>query len=276
MALGDEKVEQRNNLEVEIRIDGVLYVPAFINEAGPFWLLLDTGCTGCSVTPEVARRAGMEVRDGGVAYLRRLTIGSVSWNDIMFGVSDERAVTGLLGHQVDGFLGNGFLHHVREQFELEIDYPRRSLAFREIAPQPEPIFADIERCPQAASCVPVQLENWYTIVPVHVNGQGPYRFLLDTGAGTCVVSPQVAQWFSLPEGDWVKAKGVVRSLEAYRSFVSRLSVGRATCENLEVLVMDCSEVSGYVRDRVDGYVGNAFLQHFAVTLNYRDKRILLR
>jgi hypothetical protein len=274
-------VEQRNNSEAEIRIDGVLYVPVYVNEAGPFWLLCDTGYTGCSVTPEVARKAEVEIGDGDVARLQKLTIGCVSWEDIMFGVSDEAALTGLLGHQVDGFLGNGFIYCVREQFELVIDYPRRSLAFREIAVHPGPILADTEGCPQAASCVPVQLENYYTIVPVHINGHGPYRFVLDTGAATCIVSPQLAQRFSLPAGERDEAKGVVESRmvesrEAYHSVVSSLSVGRATCENLEVLVMDCSRVSGYVGDPVDGYVGNAFLQHFAVTLNYRDKRILLR
>ena len=124
--------------------------------------------------------------------------------------------------------------------------------------------------------VPLKLENYYTIVPVHVDREGPYRFLLDTGALRCIVSPDVAQSLRLPKGEPCKARGSVDSIDAYRSCVSRLSVGSVCCEDLQVTVMDCTHVSGYVHDRVDGYIGTNFLEHFVMTLNYRDQTLTLQ
>jgi hypothetical protein len=54
--------KQGKNQEVKIRIQGRPYVPVFINDLGPFWLLLDTGCIGWRVKTRVTQRLALEVR----------------------------------------------------------------------------------------------------------------------------------------------------------------------------------------------------------------------
>ena len=111
-------------------------------------------------------------------------------------------------------------------------------------------------------------------MPARVNGEGPYRFLLDTGALSCIVSLPLARALGLPRGKATLARGPVDAIEGYSSAVARLSAGSAAREDMQVAVMDCSDVSAYVHDRVDGYQGMSFLAHFAITLSYRDGILL--
>ena len=243
-------------------VEGRPYVPVFINESGPFWLLFDTGCVGCSVTPKVAERLGLDVDEEGITCLGVLSIGLGCWENVKFGVSDESPVAELVGREFDGFFGNGFLYYVRETHDLLIDYPGQRLAFvqRQARPGGWP----------EGDIVQISIQNYYTMVPVRVNDEGPYRFMLDTGASCCIVSPLLAQRLGLPRREPAIARGAVDAVEGYRSVVRRLSLGSAALDDVEVVVMDCSRVSGYVGDRVDGYLGTSFLQHFAIMLSYRD------
>ncbi|MCK5733782.1 MAG: aspartyl protease family protein [Candidatus Latescibacteria bacterium] len=268
--------DQRDDQEVGIRVYGRPYVPAFINGIGPFWLLFDTGCIGCRITPQVAQKLDLEVGEDEVTCLRTFNIGSTRWNDVKFGVSDESSVVDLIGREIDGFLGNGFIYYVRTQFYVAVNYPRRTIAFRKTSGGSKPSFHAGKSHPARGSLVPVKLENYYPIVPVHIDGEGSYRFLLDTGASRCIVSPEVAQSLRLSKGEACKARGAIDVIDAYRSSVSRLSVGSARCEDLQVSVMDCSHVGSYVHDRVDGYIGTNFLEHFVMTLNYRDQTLTLQ
>lgn len=248
--------------EASIVIDGRPYIPVHINEAGPFWLLLDTGFVGCSVTPKVAERLGLKVDEQGVACLRALAIGGEHWENVKFGVWDEPSIASMLGREFDGFLGNGFLFYVRDTHDLVIDYPGQSLAFLERQARRD--------SPPAGGAVLIDIRNYYTTVPVRVNDEGPYQFLLDTGASACIVSPLLAQRLGLPRGEPATARGPVDAVEGYRSVVKKLCVGNAALDDAEVIVMDCSRQSGYVGERVDGVLGTTFLAHFAVMLNYRD------
>ena len=259
--------------EIAMRVHDRTYVPVFINEAGPFWLLLDTGCVGSFITRRVAEMLALEVGEDGNTCLRTFAIGSARCHQLRFGVSDDPSDVRLPGPPFDGFLGNAFIYYVRHEYEVTIDYPRETVAFRSVEQAGK---QNDERRPSNSITVPITLENHFAIVPAHINGEGPYRFLLDTGASRCVVSPQVAHALSLAKGEPCQAKGTVGSWEAYRSRISELSVGNAACKDLEVIVLDCSDISGYVHDRLDGLIGHDFVRHFSVTLGYRNEVVLFR
>lgn len=258
----------QENQEVNFRLDSRPFVPTLINGKGPFWLLLDTGCIGCRITPQIAETLGTKADKDGIICLQTIEIGSAKWENIRFGVGDESAAKRFLRRDFDGFLGNGFLYYVREQSYMVLDYLRQTIAFRKIR---DTSNQNLQKCSENFSVVPISLENYYTIVPVHVNGKGPYRFLLDTGAGCCIVSDILAESLNLPKGNVCQATGPEVSIDAYDSSVSKLSVGSVSLENLGVMVMNCSHVTGYVHDRIDGYIGTNFLQHFVITLKYRDR-----
>ncbi len=258
----------------EFRLCGRPYVPVHINGKGPFWLLFDTGCTGCRITPQVANQLGLVVAEDDTTCLPEISIGSARWENVRFGVYDESPTAELLKQDFDGFLGNGFLYYVREQYSLVMNYPKRTISFR-LRTQLKAAYQSEETPGWRPAPVAITLENYYTIVPVHIQGQGPYRFLLDTGASYSIVSREIAQAFDLPKGEPHSARGPSGAIDAYGSCVATLSVGDAGLSNLPVSVMDCTQVSGYVYDWVDGYLGTNFLEHFEITLDYCSQNITL-
>lgn len=244
---------------IDFELDGRPYVPVHINGMGPFRLLFDTGCIGCRITIEAADRLGLRasVQDD-LAVLRDFRIGRAAWRDFKVGVYDETPSFELLGRRFDGFLGNGFIWYARDAYGLVVDYVRRRLRF--VA------ASDLH---ERDNPIQVSLENYYTVVPARIGGKGPYRFLLDTGAGRCVVSKSLAAGLGLSLGKAVTARGGAHDLEGHRSVVRSLTVGDVTVKEMGVDVLDCGEASALIEAEVDGYLGTNFLQHCVIGFDYR-------
>lgn len=221
---------------VPIEIQNRPYVPAFINGQGVFSLLFDTGSVGCDLSREVAQALHLSVEEG-VTTLRTLAIGNRQWQDLRFGVSDHTSVQALLNRPVDGFLGTALLHAVLPAGVLTIDYPACRLLLDDLG---ESLAGQVDPPPVS---VPLTLKSYYALVPVWLNGRGPFQFFLDTGASQCIVSPQVADTLGLVRGKAVPAKGVVDVKDAHTAAVETISVGAAYCRDMQVLVMDCAQVS---------------------------------
>ncbi len=113
-------------------------------------------------------------------------------------------------------------------------------------------------------------------VPVHVNGRGPFRFILDTGATlTCINRPLVDS-LKLEEkpmlgvGAGVGSSGQVRVVE-----VDSLRVGAARALDLAACEVDLAHAEK-VGVEVDGLVGLNFLKAFRVTLDFDRKVVHLQ
>ncbi len=85
--------------------------------------------------------------------------------------------------------------------------------------------------------------------PVSINGTGPYRFLVDTGAERTVIAEEIAAELRLPPGSEVLVEGIVRSVPAKLVLVERLGLGALTCPRLEVPTLPRAMLE------VDGYLG---------------------
>lgn len=71
-------------------------------------------------------------------------------------------------------------------------------------------------------------------VDVGVNGTGPYRFVVDSGADTSVVGTRLATALGLPLGRPVMLNGVTESRRVDRVLVDSLQVGSNTFTDLEL------------------------------------------
>jgi predicted aspartyl protease len=115
------------------------------------------------------------------------------------------------------------------------------------------------------------------IVPVHLNGQGPFRFVLDTGATLTCVEQRIARQLELPEargvtgvGAGVGAAGRVQLLR-----LDSLRVGAARAEDLMACALDL-EHTGEVGLEIDGLLGLNFLRSFHKTLDFEREVLLLQ
>jgi hypothetical protein len=76
--------------------------------------------------------------------------------------------------------------------------------------------------------------------PVYINGEGPYRLVLDTGASASAVTPAVAAGLGIAasESDRVMLHGVTGSAEAVTVRADRLEVGELMMERPRLLIVD--------------------------------------
>ena len=75
------------------------------------------------------------------------------------------------------------------------------------------------------------------VVPVTINGQGPFRFAVDSGADTSVIGQRRARALALPAGTPVTLHGTTASSVVDRVLVDELDLGQSTIRALELPVL---------------------------------------
>jgi predicted aspartyl protease len=123
--------------------------------------------------------------------------------------------------------------------------------------------------------VAITFKDGYTLLPVYINGHGPYQFILDTGSSATIISLELAAALNLPQGKSRTGYGLAESIAGYESEVTAITVGQAELCNVTVAALDCAPVSESVGERVDGYIGNAFLSNFTVSFRYCENEMCL-
>jgi predicted aspartyl protease len=108
------------------------------------------------------------------------------------------------------------------------------------------------------------------LLPVHVNERGPFDFILDTGAGTSLLTPELAKQLSVKivgskEGQSAGGKVAVSLAKA-----DSLAVGDARIDDVDLGIVDLAHVGKTIGAKIDGDLGYNFLKHFRITINYRD------
>src|SRR5438128_1626671 len=81
------------------------------------------------------------------------------------------------------------------------------------------------------------------IVQAHVNDQGPFEFILDTGAGTTIVDPPLAERLRLDTGERKMARGAGGEAETHLAVLETIRVGSARLERFDVGVSDLSAIA---------------------------------
>jgi hypothetical protein len=121
---------------------------------------------------------------------------------------------------------------------------------------------------KSSTTVPFQLENNIVLVPVSLNGQGPYWADFDSGGGL-LLQPAVASKLKLED---------MYQHKAYGGGEGSVISGRAMVETLEIgdvrLTRQPASVFGFYEDKPEMIlVGSEILQRFAVHLDF-DKMLL--
>lgn len=104
-------------------------------------------------------------------------------------------------------------------------------------------------------------------VDVHVNGRGPYHFVVDSGADTSAVGLRIAKSQQLPLGTPVVLNGMTGSDQVDRVKVETLALGPSIVRNLELPVLRESDVGG------DGLVGIDALAQQRLMLDFERRSI---
>lgn len=128
--------------------------------------------------------------------------------------------------------------------------------------------------------LPLLVERNMPLVELYLNGQGPYRFLLDTGVGVSMITdPALADVLHLNRGQPISIAGLGQDapLRAYLCAGVRVRLGPAEAPTLPLLLLsdDVFNLSAYVGLPVHGILGYDLFQSFVVTLRPRTAELVL-
>ena len=104
-------------------------------------------------------------------------------------------------------------------------------------------------------------------VEVHVNGRGPYHFVVDSGADTSVVGVRIARDLQLPLGTPVILNNVTDRNIVDRVKVASLSFGPSTVNNLELPALREEHLGG------DGMIGIDALVRQRLMMDFENRTV---
>jgi hypothetical protein len=109
------------------------------------------------------------------------------------------------------------------------------------------------------------------IVPVRINGSGPYDFMLDTGCGKTMVDQKLAEELHLSRVGEKTVAGILASARMALVHTNSISTAGAAVDGLDTLSSDHLTTTGDVR----GVLGEDFLQNFDVLIDYSHEVVRL-
>jgi predicted aspartyl protease len=251
----------------------VILVPTYINDRGPYNFTLDTGATHSMISSELASNLAIQSDSkeqafgaGGAVQILLTRVNSISvglarqMNAQVYITSDLEQIGAALKTHVDGILGFSFM----KDFRVIIDFQRNVLRLVRVSDN----HRENSGC---ATPIPFTLApaEPFILVQAVVNGQGPFQFALDTGAGRTVLMPELAERLNIRATKEIKGAGVGGKVQLTRATVDSLSVGGASVQDHAVVVgAFINTISAVAGTKLDGIIGQNFLTQFHVTIDY--------
>ncbi|MEP7272206.1 MAG: aspartyl protease family protein [Acidobacteriota bacterium] len=116
-------------------------------------------------------------------------------------------------------------------------------------------------------------------VKVMINGKGPFRFVIDTGASLSVLSDSAAQKLGIKpvaRGGMARAVGGSGSFPIIYGLLDSLEIGGTRIETVPVYIRTVHSAPEVPENaRADGYVGLSVLSSFEISIDYMNKTVKL-
>jgi predicted aspartyl protease len=136
------------------------------------------------------------------------------------------------------------------------------------AATPEPVAGDV---PPAATTVAVgeDLSRRMT-VPVTVNGQGPFHFVIDTGADRTVISKELAEQLALPKSGTAKLHAMGGSAQVNMVRIDRIQISDKVSRKVKAAALPRKYVGA------DGLIGIDSLKGQRIVMDFQAGTMTLQ
>jgi predicted aspartyl protease len=104
-------------------------------------------------------------------------------------------------------------------------------------------------------------------VPVMIDGQGPFNFVIDTGSDRTVISRELATRLALPTGPDVLLHGSAGVDQIATAVIGRLSLGKRVVGSIDAPVLDAANLGA------DGMLGIDSLRDEHVVMDFKNKTL---
>jgi predicted aspartyl protease len=138
-----------------------------------------------------------------------------------------------------------------------------------ITPRTLPVKSSTVRFHLAGGAQPLIL------VPVEVNEQGPFDFILDTGAGTSLLGIELADKLKVKVLGSKQGASAGGAVSVSLAKVDSFSVGESRMVDIDVGIVDLKHIGAAVGAKIDGDLGYNFLKSFRVSIDYEKCQLRL-
>lgn len=119
----------------------------------------------------------------------------------------------------------------------------------------------------------ISLQTWVDLfgrptANVMLNGRGPFKFVVDTGSNTTVISQRVARLLELPALPSRTVHGVTGSMVAQFGRLQRIETGRSARDNLAIAVFDAPAF-----ESLDGILGMDMFADSRIRFDFTRKSV---
>jgi len=111
------------------------------------------------------------------------------------------------------------------------------------------------------------------LVPVEVNDHGPFEFILDTGAGTSLLSTQLADKLKVKVLGSKQGQSAGGAVSVSLAKADSFSIGDVRLTDVDVGIVDLSHIGTTVGAKIDGDLGYNFLKYFRVSIDYEKSQL---
>ena len=117
------------------------------------------------------------------------------------------------------------------------------------------------------------------IIPIYLNNQGPFNFILDTGVGPLIITDaSLIDSLKIQVSRTIKIAGLGKGdeIDAFLSSDVSAKIGDARIEYIPTAILkkDIFGLSNYLGIKIHGLIGYYFFNSFLVELKYTGKRLL--
>jgi hypothetical protein len=131
------------------------------------------------------------------------------------------------------------------------------------------------RCPgNTASVTPRFVQRALIVIPVKINHAGPFDFMVDTGSQVTVIDPSLASELSLNSQGRVGLVSVATYAQASATVLDTLEADSKVVEKSPAIVQDLRPIQA-ADPRIRGVLGESFLAHFDLLVDYGHKLLCL-
>ena len=207
------------------------------------------GLTGKELPPEETRYAvagnGCQEMKASIYQLPVIALGTAKAT----GLQTLQLSQAIIPENLAGILGMDLLNH----FNFQIDPIQKELL---LSPASELPKRDRDQA------IPLVMQDGVALVQVKINGDSSFLFLIDTGAESTFISPEVAAKlkFSPDSMKPIQVQGFCGLEPASYTALSEVQVGDRALKNIESVVLQNTAVLDSLK--VDGILGQNFLNSF--------------
>jgi hypothetical protein len=130
-------------------------------------------------------------------------------------------------------------------------------------------------CPAGiVSVTPRFVQRALIVIPVRINQKGPFDFMVDTGSQVTVIDPSLASQLDLKPQGRVGLVSVASYAQASATVLDTLEADSKVVDKSPAIVQDLRQIQA-VDPRIRGVLGESFLSHFDLLIDYGHRLLCL-